>query len=297
MSSAAVATGAPASRRNLVSWLYAAPLVVVLVPFFVAPILVVIVASFLENDSFGGMLPHFTLANYAAIFSQELTWKLYLSTVKFALITWVVTLVLGFWIAYFLVFHVRNQLLAIGLFLLCTVPFWTSNVIRMISWIPLLGKNGLINALLMSSGAIREPLEFLLFSDFAVVVAYVHQLTIFMIVPIFNAMARIDKRTVEAALDAGASRFEIMRFIVVPLSKNGIALGSIFVLSIVMGDFFVVKVMSGGGSASIVSALFEDIAVLQYPPAAANAVLLLLVVVIMISLILRTVDVRKEITR
>jgi len=167
----------------------------------------------------------------------------------------------------------------------------------MISWIPLLGKNGLVNSILMSSGLIHQPLEFLLFSDFAVVVAYVHQLTIFMIVPIFNAMARIDKRTVEAALDAGASRFEIMRFIIVPLSKNGIALGSIFVLSIVMGDFFVVKVMSGGGSASIVSALFEDIAVLQYPPAAASAVVLLAVVVIMISLILRTVDVRKEIAR
>ena len=279
------------------SWLYASPLVIVLIPFFVAPIFVVIVASFLENDAFGGMVGHFTLANYAAVFSQELTWRLYLSTVKFAAITWAVTLVLGFWIAYFLVFHIRNQLLAIGLFLLCTVPFWTSNIIRMISWIPLLGKNGLINSVLISTGAIHEPLEFLLFSDFAVVVAYVHQLTIFMIVPIFNAMARIDKRTIEAARDAGASRFEIMRFIVVPLSKNGIALGSIFVLSIVMGDFFVVKVMSGGGSASIVSALFEDIAVLQYPPAAASAVVLLLVVVIMISLILRTVDVRKEIAQ
>ena len=284
-------------RTNLQGWLYVSPLVLVLVPFFVAPIVVVLIASFLEHDGFGGMLPHFTLANYAGIFSAELTWKLYLSTVKFAILTWVGTLVIGFWIAYFLVFHVRNQLLAIGLFLLCTVPFWTSNIIRMISWIPLLGKNGLVNSVLLTTGVIHEPLEFLLFSDFAVVVAYVHQLTIFMIVPIFNAMSRIDKRTVEAALDAGASRLEIMRFIIVPLSKNGIALGSIFVLSIVMGDFFVVKVMSGGGSASIVSALFEDIAVLQYPPAAASAVVLLLVVVIMISLILRTVDVRKEIAR
>ena len=133
--------------------------------------------------------------------------------------------------------------------------------------------------------------------SFAVVVAYVHQLTIFMIVPIYNAMARIDRRTIEAAVDAGASRFDIVRLVVLPLCKNGIVLGSIFVLSIVMGDFFVVKVMSGGGSASVVSALFEDIAVLQYPPAAANAVVLLLVVVAMISLLLRTVDIRKEITR
>ncbi len=268
------------ARRSLTSWFYVSPLVLVLIPFFVVPILVVLVASFLENDAYGGMIAHFTLANYAAVFTAGLTWKLYLSTIKFAVLTWGLTLVIGFWIAYFLVFHVRNQLLAIGLFLVCTV-----------------GKNGLVNSALVSTGVIDQPLEFLLFSDFAVVVAYTHQLTIFMIVPIFNAMSRIDKRTLEAARDAGASRLDIMRHIVVPLSRNGIALGSIFVLSIVMGDFFVVKVMSGGGSASVVSALFEDIAVLQYPPAAAAAVVLLLVVVIMIALILRTVDVRKEIAR
>ena len=92
------------------------------------------------------------------------------------------------------------------------MPFWTSNIIRMISWIPLLGKEGLINMALIKVGVMHEPLEFLLFSGFSVVVAYVHQLTIFMIVPIFNAMARIDKRVVEAALDAGASRFDIMRY-------------------------------------------------------------------------------------
>jgi putative spermidine/putrescine transport system permease protein len=257
----------------------------------------VVVVSFFRYQVLVGLVPAFTVKNYVELLSNPTTWRLYFSTVKFTVIVLLITGVLGFWISYFLVFHVRNLLTAIGLFLVCTVPFWTSNIIRMISWIPLLGKNGLVNSVLMSSGAIHQPLEFLLFSDFAVVVAYVHQLTIFMIVPIFNAMARIDQRTVEAALDAGASRLEVMRFIIVPLSKNGIALGSIFVLSIVMGDFFVVKVMSGGGSASIVSALFEDIAVLQYPPAAANAVLLLAVVVIMIALILRTVDVRKEIAQ
>jgi hypothetical protein len=96
------------------AWLYVSPLVLVLVPFFIAPIFVVVVASFLEHDGFGGMLPHFTLANYAGVFSAELTWRLYLSTVKFAVLTWAGTLVLGFWIAYFLVFHVRGLLFQIG---------------------------------------------------------------------------------------------------------------------------------------------------------------------------------------
>src|SRR5271168_333332 len=286
-----------AARDGVLGWVYISPLMLVLVPFFVAPLLVVIAASFLQSDGFGGILVNPTLQNYVDIFSSGLTFNLYLETVKFTILTWLFALIIGFWVAYFLVFHVRNPLLAIGLFLLCTVPFWTSNIIRMISWIPLLGKEGLINMALIRLGIVHEPLEFLLFSSFSVVVAYVHQLTIFMIVPIFNSMGRIDKRVVEAALDAGASRFGIMRYIILPLSKNGIALGTIFVASIVMGDFFVTKVMSGGGSASVVGAIYEDISVLQYPSAAASAVILTVVLLAMVALILRTVDIRREITQ
>ena len=187
----------------MTSWLYISPLMLVLIPFFVLPILVVLVASVFETDGFGGLIPTFTLANYGTVLTSGLTYNLYFETAKFTVFTWFFTLLLGFFVAYFLVFHVRNPLLAIGLFLICTVPFWTSNIIRMISWIPLLGKEGLINSALLHLGLIREPLEFLLYSGFAVVVAYVHQLTIFMIVPIFNSMGRIDKRVVEAALDAG----------------------------------------------------------------------------------------------
>src|SRR5713101_8763691 len=165
-----------------VSWLLILPLVLILVPFFIVPIIGVVAASFVQSDGFGGIIPSFTLDNYNGIFASQLTLQLYWATLKFAVFAWFFSLLIGFWIAYFLVFHVRNQLLALGLFLLCTVPFWTSNIIRMISWIPLLGKEGLVNSVLRAAGIIDQPLEFLLFSDFAVVVAYVHQLTIFMIV-------------------------------------------------------------------------------------------------------------------
>jgi putative spermidine/putrescine transport system permease protein len=284
-------------RKNLSAWLYVTPLMLVLIPFFLLPILVVLVASVFETDGFGGLIPTFTLANYVDVLTSAQTFHLYVATLKFTVLTWFFTLIIGFLVAYFLVFHVRNQLLAIGLFLVCTVPFWTSNIIRMISWIPLLGKEGLVNSSLQGVGIINAPLEVLLYSSLAVVIAYVHQLTIFMVVPIFNSMARIDKRVIEAALDAGASRLDIMRYIVVPMSKSGIGLGSIFVVSIVMGDFFVVKVMSGGSSASVVSAFYENVGVLQYPIAAASAVLLTVVLVVVISLILRAVDIRREITQ
>src|SRR4029079_13423765 len=155
--------------------------------------------------------------NYLDLIYNPTTWRLYLSTIKFALIVLAITFVLGFWIAYFLVFHVRNLLTAIGLFLVCTLPFWTSNIIRMISWRPVLGKEGLINSGLIKAGIIDQPYVWLLYSGFSVVVAYVHLFTLFMIVPIFNSMARIDKSLMEAAVDAGATRWGVVWNVVLPL--------------------------------------------------------------------------------
>jgi len=280
---------------RLASWIQVAPVALILVLFFGLPMLVVVAVSFFDYGQ-GRLYPTFIFDNYLEIFSSSVTLRLYLSSLKFALIVWAVTLFIGFNIAYFLVFHVRTLLWQIGLFLLCTVPFWTSNIIRMISWIPFLGRNGIFNQTFMGFGIVSQPMDFLLFSDFAVVVAYVHLFTLFMVVPIFNSMARIDRSLLEAAYDAGAGRWRILTEIVLPLSKTGIALGSIFVITLVMGDFFVVKVMSGGQSASVVSALSNEIAAIQYPPAAANAMILVAIVTLMVSGILRLVDIRRELT-
>jgi putative spermidine/putrescine transport system permease protein len=280
---------------KLVPYLQVAPLTVVLLVFLGLPLAVVVAVSFFDYDDFN-VRPAFLLRNYLELFGSSLTYALYLKTFQYAAIVWALTLVIGWTVAYFLAFHVRTLLWQMGLFLLCTVPFWTSNIIRMISWIPFLGLNGLFNQSLMALGIIDEPLEFLLFSDLAVIIAYVHLLTLFMIVPIFNAMARVDSTVIEAAVDAGASSWRVIWEVVLPLSKSGIALGSIFVVTLVMGDFFVVKMMSGGQSASVVLAMSNEIALLQYPPAAASAVILMIVVILMVAAILRLVDVRKALS-
>ena len=285
-------SGVTGARRRPVA--KAVPLGLALAVFFILPLGVLLAVSFFENDMIFGMRPALTPESYIELFTTMNTLWLYLSTLKFAAIVWAITLLIGFTIAYFLVFHVRSLLIAIGLFLLCTVPFWTSNIIRMISWIPLLGKQGLVNQALMGLGIVDDPVEWLLFSDFSVVLSYVHLFTLFMIVPIFNSMARIDKALIEAARDAGASSLRIMWEVIVPLSRSGIALGSIFVIVLVMGDFFVIKVMSGGRSASVVSSIFEDINVLLYPSGAASAVVLLIVVVMMVMGVLRVVNIRRE---
>ena len=275
------------------SYLQVAPLLLVLVAFFGIPLLMIVGVSFFEYDGVSSV-PAFQFGNYIDLFTSRITLTLYLKTLEYALFVWAITLVVGFTVSYFLAFHVRSILWQMALFLLCTVPFWTSNIIRMISWIPFLGRNGLFNQALIGLGVTKEPLEFLLFSDFAVVIAYVHLFTLFMIVPIFNAMARIDRSVVEAALDGGSSRWRIIWEIIIPLSKTGIALGSIFVITLVMGDFFVVNTMSGGHSASVGLAMYNQIAAVQYPFAAASAVILLVIVTLLVAAILRVVDVRRE---
>jgi putative spermidine/putrescine transport system permease protein len=149
----------------------------------------------------------------------------------------------------------------------------------------------------MGLGVTSKPLDFLLFSSFAVIVTYVNLFTLLMVGPIANSMAKIDPALIEAARDAGASRWRIMIEVIIPLSKTGIALGSILVFTQVMGDFFVVKQMSGGQSASIVSALSTEIQAMQYPPASASAVILVMFVAIMVAGMMRIVDVRKELAR
>jgi putative spermidine/putrescine transport system permease protein len=131
--------------------------------------------------------------------------KTYGMTLKLAALVWALTLVIGFTVAYFLAFHIRSKTWQIALSLVCTIPFWTSNVIRMIAWIPLLGRNGLINQGLTGIGVIDHPIEWLLFSEFSVVLALVHLFTFFMVIPIFNSMIRIDRSLIEAARDAGAT--------------------------------------------------------------------------------------------
>jgi putative spermidine/putrescine transport system permease protein len=126
------------------------------------------------------------------------------------------------------------------------------------------------------------------------VLALVHLNTVFMIVPILNSMSRIDKSLVEAAYDTGATGWQTLWNVIIPLSRTGIAIGSIFVITVVMGDFISIGIMGGQQIASAGKVIEAQINALQFPIAAANAVVLLAVVLMIIWTLLRFVDIRKE---
>ena len=288
-------------RRSITPYLLALPYSLVFILFFLVPLVLVLIVSFWDYTEYS-IIPDFITTNYTDIFGGCVAklpdlctvFATYLSTFKYVFLTWFFTLILGFAIAYYLAFCINSLSIQIALFLLCTIPFWTSNVIRMISWIPLLGRNGLVNKSLQDMGLIKEPIEWLLYSGFSVTLAFVHLYTLFMVVPIFNSMLRIDRSVLEAAYDAGAGGWKTLWNVVIPLCKPGIAIGSIFVITIVMEDFITIGVMGGQQIASIGKIIQVEMSYLQFPSAAANAVVLLALTLMIIIGMSRIVDIRKE---
>ena len=126
------------------------------------------------------------------------------------------------------------------------------------------------------------------------VLAFVHLYTLFMIVPIFNSMIKIDKSLIEAASDAGASAWQTLWQIIIPLCKPGIVIGSIFVITIVMGDFITIGIMGGQQIASVGKIINVQMNYLQFPAAAANAVILIITTLFIIWIMTKMIDIRKE---
>jgi len=287
--------------RRLVPLILSLPFATVIFAFFIIPLALVIMVSFWDYNSYS-IIPDFIFTNYEDIFYGCIkslpdlctSFATYLSSLKFVFIVWLITLFIGFLVALFLAFCVSTLQMQVVLFLLCTIPFWTSNVIRMISWIPLLGRNGLVNSTLQDMGLIEAPFEWLLYSQFSVVLAFVHLYVLFMVVPIFNSMMRIDRSLLEAAHDAGATTWQTLTNIIIPLSRPGIIIGSIFVITIVMGDFLTIGVMGGQQIPSVGKIINVEMTYLQFPAAAANAVILIIVTLMIIFAMTKLVDIRKE---
>jgi len=270
------------------------PLVITLTLFLVGPVIVIIILSLWKFDGFLTLEGVWTFRNYEKIFTRSLTALNYWQTLKMLLITLGVTFVLGFTLAYFLVFDLVKLRTKMLLFLLCVVPFWTSAVIRTVAWIPFLGKEGIINQAVMGIGLSDEPLQFLLFSEFAVLLSYIQIFTLFMMAPLFNVMARINKDLIEAARDNGANSIQILWNIILPLCKPGIAIGSIFVIALVASDFTAIRILGGSRVGTVAASMANQVYNFQYPPAAATSMILLIVVLLLVGGIMRVVDVRRQ---
>ena len=233
---------------SLRAWLLLLPATAWLVIFFVAPLFIVLIYSFLERGTYGGVVWQFTLENIQRVFDP-----LYLDTffrsVYIAVITTVVCLLIGFPLAFYIATRpprARNALL-----LALMIPFWTNFLIRTYAWLNILRTNtGLINVSLMSIGLIKKPLP-LFGNDFAIILGLVYGWLPDMVLPLYAALERLDWDLVEAASDLYASKSKVFQRIIWPLALPGVIAGSMLVFIPSLGAFVTPAILGGGKSLMI----------------------------------------------
>ena len=232
------------------------------------------------------------LENFEFLTTDDLYWKAYLSSVKIAIIATFLTLLAGYPIAYGMANapdHWRPTLM-----LLVILPFWTSFLIRVYSWMGILSGEGYLNQLLMWLGLISEPLT-VLNTPIAVYIGIVYTYLPFMILPIYAALERMDASLLEAAEDLGCSRFKAFWLITIPLSKNGIIAGCFLVFIPTIGEFVIPSLLGGSRTLMIGKVLWEEFFNNRdWPVASAVAVILLLILIIPIILFQRNEQKQRE---
>jgi spermidine/putrescine transport system permease protein len=259
-------------RAKRVNTLLIAPATLWLGTLLLAPLGIIAVYSVWHVANYT-LVPGFSLHNYERAISG-----IYIGiggrTLLIALKTTLLALVIGYPVAYYLARTVRR--FRIAMLMLVITPLWTSYLVRTFAWMMILGRNGVINQALLRAGLIASPIEWLLYSDFAVTLALVHIYLPFMVLPIYAVLEKLDGRLIEAASDLGASSAWIFITVVLPLSLSGIVTGSLFVFVPSMGAF-VTPDLLGGTSALMMGNVIADQfgGTFEYPFGSALAMLML----------------------
>lgn len=230
--------------------------------------------------------------NFEFLTTDDLYWKAYLSSLKIAVVATFFTLLVGYPIAYAMANapdHWRPTLM-----MLIILPFWTSFLIRVYSWMGILSSEGYLNQLLMGLGLISEPLT-ILNTNTAVYIGIVYTYLPFMILPIYSALERLDGSLLEAAEDLGCSRLTAFWLVTIPLSKNGIIAGCFLVFIPTLGEFVIPSLLGGSQTLMIGKVLWEEFFNNRdWPVASAVAVILLLILIIPIILFQRNEQKSRE---
>ncbi|HID33122.1 MAG TPA: ABC transporter permease [Anaerolineae bacterium] len=230
------------------AWLLLAIPAAFLLTFFIAPLLIVFIYSFLERGKYGGVEWVFTLENIRRVF-DPLYFKTFLRSFYIAIVTTLITLILGYPLAYFIANSPPSRRNALVFALM--IPFWTNFLIRTYAWLTLLRTHtGLINVTLMHWGLIQKPLP-LFGNDFAIILGLVYGWLPVMVLPIYAALERLDKSLLEAARDLYASSFNAFRRVTWPLSIPGVVAGSMLVFIPSLGAFVTPAILGGGKSLMI----------------------------------------------
>jgi putative spermidine/putrescine transport system permease protein len=283
---------APEKASRAAYWLIA-PGVVWMSLFLVVPILMIVYVSFWTQTTFQ-IQPILTLASWKQFFASETYVGSLLTTIRLWLIVLVMTFLVGYPTALFVGLFVKSRTISTVLLIICIIPFWTSFLIRVLAWRPMLGREGAINILLQKAGIISEPIEALLFSELSVVIGMTQIYVVFMVGPIAFMLSRIDRNIIEAARDLGASFGRIFFKIIFPLSLPGVVVGAIFVSVMVLGEFATTAALSGRKVNLLGNIIVTQVGSLKWALASVVGVILTIIMGLVIAGFLRIVDLKKE---
>tara|TARA_B100000787_G_C16194825_1_gene299993 strand:+ start:998 stop:1879 length:882 start_codon:yes stop_codon:yes gene_type:complete len=274
-------------------YLLLAPGVIWMTLFLVVPLGMMVYVSFWTQTTFA-IHSDLTLKSWQTFFASETYFGALIRTVRLWMITLLLTIMIGYPAALFIGQFVRGKTTQTILLVACVIPFWTSFLIRVLAWRPMLGKEGAVNIILQKIGLIDAPIEVLLFTELAVLIGMVQIYVVFMVGPIAFMLARIDQSLIEAARDLGASGWTIFRKIILPLSLPGVVVGSIFVSVMVLGEFATSSALSGRKVNLLGNIIVTQVGSLKWAFAAVIGVVLTAVMALVITILLRIVDLRKE---
>ena len=283
---------APRTARSNTWWLIA-PGAIWMLLFLVAPILLIVYVSFWTQTTFK-IEPVLTLTSWKNFFGSDTYISSLFTTLRIWLIVLAATFIVGYPTALFVGLFVRNKTLSTVLLVICVIPFWTSFLIRVLAWRPMLGKEGAINILLQKAGIISQPIEALLFTELSVIIGMTQIYVVFMVGPIAFMLGRIDPNIIEAARDLGAGFWRIFAKIIFPLSLPGVVVGAIFVSVMVLGEFATSAALSGRKVNLLGNIIVTQVGSLKWALASVTGVILTIVMGLVIAGFLRIVDLKRE---
>ena len=254
MASAAEIARAANARDIRDRWLLSAPALIVILVAATGPLLIVLVYSFLTAAAYGGVEWKFSPDAWISVFLErdifddtlslaDANITIFWRSVKLALMTTVVTLVLGCPTAYFMATR-SEKTRDLWLFLI-TIPFWTNLLIRTFAVLQIIRNEGIVNTLLIKAGVISTPIQ-ILFTDTAILLGMAYVYLPLMVLPVYASMEKLDFRLVEAGYDLYASRWRVLRRIIFPLVKPGVIAGSILVFIPAVGAYVTPSILGGG---------------------------------------------------
>ena len=284
-------TTARSSSRT--AWWLIAPGVIWMILFLVVPLLMILYVSFWTQSTFK-IEPTLTLQSWQQFFASDTYLSSLWTTVRIWLIVLATTFIIGYPTALFVGLFLKSKTLSTVLLVICVIPFWTSFLIRVLAWRPMLGKEGAINIVLQYFGIVDHPIEALLFTELSVIIGMTQIYCVFMVGPIAFMLGRIDPNIIEAARDLGAGFWRIFRTIIFPLSLPGVVVGAIFVSVMVLGEFATASALSGRKVNLLGNIIVTQVGSLKWALASVVGVILTVIMGIVISLFLRIVDLRRE---